>query len=85
MDAVTLMMCGSCANENALKTAFMAYRARERNGSDPTAEELESWYGSHQVCCRASRWGARAVVLTSVVPQHDEPGAWQPQPQRPQF
>lgn len=23
-------MCGSCANEGALKAAFMAYRARER-------------------------------------------------------
>ncbi|KAK4050167.1 4-aminobutyrate transaminase [Microbotryomycetes sp. JL201] len=36
-------MCGSCANEGALKAAFMAYRARER-GEDQsfTAEELSS-------------------------------------------
>lgn len=26
-------MCGSCANEGALKAAFMAYRARERGES----------------------------------------------------
>ncbi|KDN50858.1 GATA_USTMA 4-AMINOBUTYRATE aminotransferase (GABA-AT) [Tilletiaria anomala UBC 951] len=36
-------MCGSCANENAFKAAFMAYTARQR-GSDAefTPEELKS-------------------------------------------
>lgn len=36
-------MCGSCANEGALKAAFMAYRARERGESgtqDFTPEEV---------------------------------------------
>ena len=40
---VSEQMCGSCANEGALKAAFMAYRARERGESgtqDFTPEEV---------------------------------------------
>ncbi|VEN60633.1 unnamed protein product [Callosobruchus maculatus] len=40
---LTTMMCGACANENAFKSAFIAYRTRERNGSsDFSNEELQS-------------------------------------------
>ncbi|CAH1971975.1 unnamed protein product [Acanthoscelides obtectus] len=40
---LTTMMCGACANENAFKSAFIAYRTRERGGSsDFNKEELES-------------------------------------------
>lgn len=39
-------MCGSCANEGALKAAFMAYRARERGQAgqmqDFTPDEVNS-------------------------------------------
>ena len=36
-------MCGSCANEGALKAAFMAYRARERGENQAfTEQELSS-------------------------------------------
>ncbi|GAA5967256.1 hypothetical protein JCM11641_000491 [Rhodosporidiobolus odoratus] len=35
-------MCGSCANEGALKAAFMAYRARERGEAGFSEEELKS-------------------------------------------
>lgn len=34
-DLVT-MACGSCANENAYKAAFMAFMDRERGGSEPS-------------------------------------------------
>lgn len=43
-------MCGSCANEGALKAAFMAYRARERkaaNNEDFTPEEVSLPPSSH--------------------------------------
>jgi 4-aminobutyrate aminotransferase/(S)-3-amino-2-methylpropionate transaminase len=39
---VAPMMCGSCANENAFKAAFIAAAARRRGGAPPTAEELAS-------------------------------------------
>ena len=38
-------MCGSCANEGALKAAFMAYRARERGEANQdgfSSDELSS-------------------------------------------
>lgn len=36
-------MCGSCANENAFKASFMAYRARERGEqANFTSEEMQS-------------------------------------------
>jgi 4-aminobutyrate aminotransferase/(S)-3-amino-2-methylpropionate transaminase len=38
-----VQMCGSCANEGALKAAFMAYRARQRGEQgikDFTSEEV---------------------------------------------
>lgn len=42
MPEVNTMMCGSCSVENAMKSAFLAYRNRERGGKPPTKEELES-------------------------------------------
>mmetsp|Transcript_18016 Transcript_18016/g.33266 ORF Transcript_18016/g.33266 Transcript_18016/m.33266 type:complete len:503 (-) Transcript_18016:240-1748(-) len=39
MQGVTTMMCGSCSVENALKTAFLVYRRRERAGEPATPEE----------------------------------------------
>ncbi|XP_057306477.1 4-aminobutyrate aminotransferase, mitochondrial-like [Hydractinia symbiolongicarpus] len=36
------MMCGSCANENALKAAFMRYNAIRRGCYEPTELELET-------------------------------------------
>ena len=47
MDCVQTMLCGSSANENAFKSIFMAYRARERavrglGATDFTQEEIDS-------------------------------------------
>lgn len=50
LEQVFTAMCGSCANENAFKAAFMAYRARERGETaggkdgkvDFTQEEISS-------------------------------------------
>lgn len=39
---VSPMMCGSCANENAYKAAFIAHMEAKRGGRPPTQEELES-------------------------------------------
>ena len=39
---VAPMMCGSCANENAFKAAFIAAAARRRRGAPFTPEELSS-------------------------------------------
>ena len=42
-------MCGSCANEGALKAAFMSYRARERGESGTqefTPEEVRPFLSS---------------------------------------
>ncbi|XP_056640072.1 4-aminobutyrate aminotransferase, mitochondrial-like [Diorhabda sublineata] len=39
---ITPMMCGACSNENAIKTAFIAYRSRERNNKDFTDAEKKS-------------------------------------------
>ncbi|CAG9760848.1 unnamed protein product [Ceutorhynchus assimilis] len=36
------MMCGACANENAFKHAFMAYRRRERGNDNFSTEETET-------------------------------------------
>ena len=38
MSGVTTMMCGSCSNENAFRTAFKAYMNRER-GTDVVPPE----------------------------------------------
>ncbi|KAI8367624.1 4-aminobutyrate aminotransferase [Radiomyces spectabilis] len=42
MDNVFTVMCGSCANENAFKTAFMYKAAKGRGERDFTVEELNS-------------------------------------------
>ncbi len=39
---VAPMMCGSCANENAYKAAFIAAAARRRGGAPPTELEMTS-------------------------------------------
>jgi len=36
------MMCGGCANENAMKAAFMKYNAERRGSFEPTDIELKS-------------------------------------------
>lgn len=43
LDQVATLMCGSCANESALKAAFMTYRARQRGEQAAfSPEELSS-------------------------------------------
>ncbi|KAK3768086.1 hypothetical protein RRG08_024516, partial [Elysia crispata] len=42
INQVQTMACGACSVEHALKGAFMAYRRRERGGSPPTQEEIET-------------------------------------------
>uniref|UniRef100_A0A0K0EAS7 (S)-3-amino-2-methylpropionate transaminase n=1 Tax=Strongyloides stercoralis TaxID=6248 RepID=A0A0K0EAS7_STRER len=42
LSEVQTMLCGTSANENALKTAFIYYSAQKRGGKPPTAEDLES-------------------------------------------
>ncbi|XP_031567513.1 4-aminobutyrate aminotransferase, mitochondrial-like [Actinia tenebrosa] len=39
---VTTMACGTCANENALKAAFIWYRNKERGDINPTEEEMRT-------------------------------------------
>lgn len=39
---VQTMLCGTSANENALKTAFIHYQARCRGGKPPTQADLDS-------------------------------------------
>ncbi|GAA5934965.1 4-aminobutyrate transaminase [Sporobolomyces koalae] len=54
-------MCGSCANEGALKAAFMAYRARQRGESNQqgfSADELSS-------CMKNSTPGTPDLVALS--------------------
>uniref|UniRef100_A0A5S6QGK5 Uncharacterized protein n=1 Tax=Trichuris muris TaxID=70415 RepID=A0A5S6QGK5_TRIMR len=57
MANVITMMCGSCSNENAFKTAFIWYRTKQREGKEPTQEELESssmdpFMGARTPACR---------------------------------
>lgn len=42
MERVTAAMCGTCANEGAIKLAMMAYKIRKDGGEliEPTPEEL---------------------------------------------
>ncbi|PWZ03075.1 4-aminobutyrate aminotransferase [Testicularia cyperi] len=43
LEQIFTAMCGSCANENAFKAAFMAYRARERGEQAQfTPDEMQS-------------------------------------------
>lgn len=42
LSRVVPMMCGSCANENAFKAAFMAKAASRRGGAPPSPEDLSS-------------------------------------------
>lgn len=42
MTNVQTMACGTCANEQAFKTVFMAYRRRERGGLPASIEEQQS-------------------------------------------
>uniref|UniRef100_A0A0N4Z3W0 (S)-3-amino-2-methylpropionate transaminase n=1 Tax=Parastrongyloides trichosuri TaxID=131310 RepID=A0A0N4Z3W0_PARTI len=42
LSEVQTMLCGTSANENALKTAFIYYSAQKRGGKPPTAEDLAS-------------------------------------------
>ncbi|KAG9411122.1 hypothetical protein AC1031_016772 [Aphanomyces cochlioides] len=39
---IVTLMCGSCSNENAFKSAFIWYQTKARGGKPPTAEDLES-------------------------------------------
>jgi 4-aminobutyrate aminotransferase / (S)-3-amino-2-methylpropionate transaminase len=39
---VQTMLCGTSANENAIKTAFIHYQTRKRGGKSPTANDLNS-------------------------------------------
>lgn len=42
LNEVQTMACGSCSVENALKAAFFHYRDIQRDGKEPTEEELQS-------------------------------------------
>lgn len=39
---VQTMLCGTSANENALKTAFIQYQTKKRGGKPPTQQDLDS-------------------------------------------
>ncbi|KAI1725017.1 aminotransferase class-III domain-containing protein [Ditylenchus destructor] len=39
---VQTMLCGTSANENALKTAFIQYQTKKRGGKSPTQQDLDS-------------------------------------------
>ncbi|XP_028395093.1 4-aminobutyrate aminotransferase, mitochondrial-like [Dendronephthya gigantea] len=42
LNKVTPMGCGTCSNENAMKSAMITYQTRERAGRAPTVKELSS-------------------------------------------
>uniref|UniRef100_A0A1I8FQ96 4-aminobutyrate--2-oxoglutarate transaminase n=1 Tax=Macrostomum lignano TaxID=282301 RepID=A0A1I8FQ96_9PLAT len=42
LSRVQTMMCGSCANENAIKMLFMRYMAKQRAGRPVSQQELDS-------------------------------------------
>jgi len=42
MSGVTTMMCGSCSNENAFRTAFKAYMNRERGTDEVPPEDCDA-------------------------------------------
>lgn len=37
-----MMMCGSCANENAYKVACMHYMHKKRGGKPPSVQDMDS-------------------------------------------
>jgi len=51
MSNVQTMMCGACSVEHSFKAVFMAYRRKERGGSPPSAEELESCVYNEEPGC----------------------------------
>ena len=59
---MTTMACGSTANENAFKVAFIAWQEKFRNGAAPTQEELDSCMRNQAPGCPnlsiLSFWGA---------------------------
>ncbi|XP_033117776.1 4-aminobutyrate aminotransferase, mitochondrial-like isoform X2 [Anneissia japonica] len=42
LENVQTMMCGSCANENAMKQVFLWYKNNKRGGAPVTKEEMDS-------------------------------------------
>uniref|UniRef100_A0A1I8FJJ6 4-aminobutyrate--2-oxoglutarate transaminase n=1 Tax=Macrostomum lignano TaxID=282301 RepID=A0A1I8FJJ6_9PLAT len=48
------MMCGSCANENAIKMLFMRYMAKQRAGRPVSQQELDSTMLNERRAPRAS-------------------------------
>ncbi len=42
LKCVQTMLCGTTANENAIKTAFIWYAAQKRGGKPPTEKDLET-------------------------------------------
>lgn len=59
LNQIFTQMCGSCANEGAMKAAFMAYRNRERGANEFTPEELSS-------CMRNEAPGSPELCVMSI-------------------
>jgi 4-aminobutyrate aminotransferase/(S)-3-amino-2-methylpropionate transaminase len=51
MDHMVQLMCGTCANENALKIAFMHYMRGQRGGRPISDVELNSAYNNESPGC----------------------------------
>lgn len=63
LDQIFTSQCGSCAVEGAMKTAFMAYRARERGENfEFTKEEIDSCMNNKSVS------SIHIQILSSVQP-----------------
>merc|ERR1712022_63573 len=62
LSEVTTMGCGSTANENAFKAAFISWMDRYRGGGAPTQEDLDSCMLNQAPGCPQlsilSFWGA---------------------------
>lgn len=80
MERVTAAMCGTCANEGAIKLAMMAYKVRKDGGTfiEPTPEELCSCMvnqapGSPNLSILSLRQGFHGRLLGSMSSSRTKP------------
>ncbi|CAH1273270.1 ABAT [Branchiostoma lanceolatum] len=75
---VQTMACGTCANENAYKAVFIWYRTKQRGGSMPSKEDLESCMrdmppGSPKLSILSFQGGFHGRTLGCLATSHSKP------------
>ncbi|XP_078611989.1 4-aminobutyrate aminotransferase, mitochondrial-like [Branchiostoma floridae x Branchiostoma japonicum] len=75
---VQTMACGTCANENAYKAVFIWYRTKQRGGSMPSKEDLESCMqdmppGSPKLSILSFKGGFHGRTLGCLATSHSKP------------